>query len=186
MADSGTIEESDCLTAYLNSLDVNQVDEVQVVSSTGTEVLTVKTLECSKYTPYKITFVNKFGALQDMWFSLKSTESLNTKGEQFKSNVINFDTLTYNTYTPQQSQFMKTGKEAITLNTDYIPEENNEVIKQLMMSEQVYLTKVGEQELVLGVIPKTSNVTYKTSLNDRLVQYTIDFDYAFDKINNVR
>jgi hypothetical protein len=186
LADSGTIEESDCLTAYLNSLDVNQVDEVQVVSSTGTEVLTVKTLECSKYTPYKITFVNKFGALQDMWFSLKSTESLNTKGEQFKSNVINFDTLTYNTYKPQQSQFMKTGKEAITLNTDYIPEENNEVIKQLMMSEQVYLTKVGEQELVLGVIPKTSNVTYKTSLNDRLVQYTIDFDYAFDKINNVR
>jgi len=121
-----------------------------------------------------------------MWFSLKSTESLNTKGEQYKSNVINFDTLTYNTYTSQQSQFMKTGKEAITLNTDYIPEENNEVIKQLMMSEQVYLTKVGDEELVLGVIPKTSNVTYKTSLNDRLVQYTIDFDYAFDKINNVR
>ena len=186
LADSGIIEDSDCLTAYLNSLDVNQVDEVQVASSTGIEVLTVKTLECSKYTPYKITFVNKFGALQDMWFSLKSTESLNTKGEQFKSNVINFDTLTYNTYTPQQSQFMKTGKEAITLNTDYIPEDNNEVVKQLMMSEQVYLTKVGDQELVLGVIPKTSNVTYKTSLNDRLVQYTIDFDYAFDKINTVR
>ena len=55
-----------------------------------------------------------------------------------------------------------------------------------MMSEQVWLTKLTDTELVLAVIPKTQSVTYKTSLNDRLVQYTIDFEYAFDKINTVR
>jgi hypothetical protein len=55
-----------------------------------------------------------------------------------------------------------------------------------MMSEQVWLTKLTDEELVLGIIPKTQSVTYKTSLNDRLVQYTVDFDYAFDKINTVR
>lgn len=186
LADNGIIESSDCLTSFINSLDINEVDEVYVNSTTGTEVIKVETLQCSKYTPYKITFVNKFGALQDMWFSLKSTENLNTKGETYKSNVINFDTLNYDTYKPQQSQFMKTGKESITLNTDYIPEDNNELVKQLMMSEQVWITKVGEQELVLGVIPKTSSVKYKTGVNDNLVNYTIDFDYAFDKINNIR
>jgi hypothetical protein len=61
------------------------------------------------------------------------------------------------------------------------------------MSEQVWLTRLdnpapdsNNPETVLAVIPKTQSVTYKTSLNDRLVQYTVDFDYAFDKINTVR
>ena len=85
------------------------------------------------------------------------------------------------------------GKESIALNTNYLSEEYNEVIKQLMMSEQVWLTRLDNPapdsnnlETVLAVIPKTQSVTYKTSLNDRLVQYTVDFDYAFDKINTVR
>ena len=43
-----------------------------------------------------------------------------------------------------------------------------------------------EEELILPVMPKTKSVTYKTSVNDRLVQYTIEFDMAFDKINNIR
>jgi hypothetical protein len=124
--------------------------------------------------------------LQDLWFNLKSVERLNTSGETYKANVVNFDTLTYDTYKPQVAQYNKLGKESITLNTNYLSEEYNEVIKQLMMSEQVWLTKLTDTELVLGVIPTTQSVTYKTSLNDRLVQYTIDFNYAFDKINTVR
>jgi hypothetical protein len=62
-----------------------------------------------------------------------------------------------------------------------------------MLSEQVWLTKLldpvpdsDNKETVLSVVPKTSSINYKTSVNDRLVQYTIDFDYAFDKMNTVR
>jgi hypothetical protein len=33
---------------------------------------------------------------------------------------------------------------------------------------------------------KTKNQTRKTKLNDKLINYTIDFDYAFDYINNIR
>jgi len=186
LADGGTLEDNSLLDKFLDSIDVGLVDELYINSDSGTQVVKIITEPCSKYEPYKVTFVNKFGALQDLWFSLKSTESLNTTGETYKSNVVDFGTLTYATYKPQVSQYNKMGKESITLNTNYISEEYNEVIKQLMMSEQVWLTKLTDQELVLGVIPKTQSVTYKTSINDRLVQYTIDFDYAFDKINTVR
>lgn len=186
LADGGTFEDNSLLDAFLESVDIGLVDEIYINSDSGTEIVKIVTEPCSKYEPYKVTFVNKFGALQDMWFTLKSTESLNTKGETYKSNVVDFGTLTYDTYKPQVAQYNKMGKESITLNTNYLSEEYNEVIKQLMMSEQVWLTKLTDEELVLGVIPKTQSVTYKTSLNDRLVQYTVDFDYAFDKINTVR
>ena len=186
LADGGTLEDNSLLDAFLDSIDIGLVDELYINSDSGTEVIKIVTEPCSRYEPFKVTFVNKFGALQDMWFSLKSTESLNTTGETYKANVVDFSTLTYATYKPQVAQYNKLGKESITLNTNYISEDYNEVIKQLMMSEQVWLTKLTDTEEVLAVIPKTQNVTYKTSLNDRLVQYTIDFDYAFDKINTVR
>ena len=186
LADGGTFENNSLLDAFLDSVDIGLVDELYINSDSGTEGLKIVTEPCSKYEPYKVTFINKFGALQDMWFSLKSTESLNTTGETYKANLVDFSTLTYATYKPQVAQYNKLGKESITLNTNYISEDYNEVIKQLMMSEQVWITKLTDTEEVLAVIPKTQNVTYKTSLNDRLVQYTIDFEYAFDKINTVR
>ena len=193
LADGGTFEDNSLLDAFLDSIDIGLVDELYINSDSGTEVVKISTEPCSKYEPYKVTFINKFGALQDMYFSLKSIESLNTKGETYKANVVDFGTLTYDTYKPQVAQYNKLGKESITLNTNYISEEYNEVIKQLMMSEQVWLTRLdnpapdsNNPETVLAVIPKTQSVTYKTSLNDRLVQYTVDFDYAFDKINTVR
>ena len=186
LADGGTFEDNSLLDAFLDSIDIGLVDELYINSDSGTEVLKIVTEPCTKYEPIKVTFVNKFGALQDIWFSLKSTESLNTTGETYKANVVDFGTLTYATYKPQVAQYNKLGKESITLNTNYLSEDYNEVIKQLMMSEQVWLTKLTDTELVLAVIPKTQSVTYKTSLNDRLVQYTINFEYAFDKINTVR
>ena len=186
LADGGIFEDNSLLDAFLDAVDIGLVDELYINSDSGTEVVKISQEPCTKYEPYKITFVNKFGALQDMWFSLKSTESLNTTGETYKANVVDFSTLTYATYKPQVAQYNKTGKESITLNTNYISEDYNEVIKQLMMSEQVWITKLTDTEEVLAVIPKTQNVTYKTSLNDRLVQYTVQFDYAFDKINTVR
>lgn len=186
LADGGTFEDNSLLDVFLDSIDIGLVDELYINSDSGTEVLKIVTEPCTKYEPIKVTFVNKFGALQDIWFSLKSTESLNTTGETYKANVVDFDTLTYATYKPQVAQYNKLGKESITLNTNYLSEDYNEVIKQLMMSEQVWLTKLTDTELVLAVIPKTQSVTYKTSLNDRLVQYTINFEYAFDKINTVR
>lgn len=193
LADGGVLEDNSLLDAFLDSVDIGLVDELYINSDSGTEAIKISTEPCSKYEPYKVTFINKFGALQDMYFSLKSTESLNTKGETYKANVVDFGTLTYDTYKPQVSQYNKMGKESITLNTNYLSEEYNEVIKQLMMSEQVWLTRLDNPapdsnnlETVLAVIPKTQSVTYKTSLNDRLVQYTVDFDYAFDKINTVR
>jgi hypothetical protein len=41
-----------------------------------------------KFKPAKVSFVNKFGAIQDVWFFKKSIESLNVTSEKYKSNTI--------------------------------------------------------------------------------------------------
>ena len=184
--DGGTFEGSSCLSEFLDSVSVGLIDEVFVSSASGVEVFKVKTLEECLYTPIKVTFVNKFGAFQDLIFFKKSIDKTSVKGEEFKTSVFNQSTLTYKTYQHQRTQFMVQGTDSITMNTGYISEDYNQVIEQLMLSEQVWATFITDTEEVRPLVPKTKSFTHKTQLNDKLIDYTIEFDIANNKINNIR
>ena len=184
--DSGTFEGSSCLSEFLDSISIGLIDEVYVASASGVEVFKVKTLEECLYTPIKVTFVNKFGAFQDLIFFKKSIDKTSVKGEEFKTAVFDQATLTYKTYQHQRTQFMVQGTDSITMNTGYISEDYNKVIEQLMLSEQVWATFITDSEEVRPLVPKTKSFTHKTQLNDKLIDYTIEFDIANNKINNIR
>ncbi len=201
LEDGGVFEDNICLQNFLNTIDIGLVDEVWInydtgtiftgVSNTSTEdtktdIIKVKTVDCSRYTPIKVTFVNKYGALQDLWFRLKSTETTDVRGESYKRSIFSEATLSYKTYQHQKQSFQVNGSDRITMNTGYLNDDHNAVMEELMLSEQVWMTKLTDEELVLPIMPRTKSITYKTSLNDRLANYTIEFDMAFDKINNIR
>jgi hypothetical protein len=202
LADGGTLEVSRCLSDFLENIDVGLVDEVWVTYDLGTDftgsgsvtstddtktdIIKIKTADCSKYTPIKVTFVNKYGALQDLWFRLKSTETTDVRGENYKRSIFNEGSLDYKTYQHQKQSFQINGSDRVTMNTGYLNDDHNAIMEELMLSEQVWMTKLTDEELVLPIMPRTKSITYKTSLNDRLANYTIEFDMAFDKINNIR
>ena len=185
--DGGTLEDSDCLDLFLRRYNIGEVDEVIIDTDAGAEVVKINTIYECKYEPYKVTFVNKYGALQDLWFFKKSVESTNVTSEQFKASIFDQSTLSYKTYKHQQQAFLAQGKDRITMNTGYVNDDHNAVLEELLLSEQVWYTKITEtEEKVIPVIPLTKSITYKTSINDKLANYTVDFEHAFDKINNVR
>jgi len=185
--DGGTLEDSDCLERFLSNYNVGEVDEVIVNTDAGVEVVKINTIYECKYEPYKVTFVNKYGALQDLWFFKKSVESTNVTSEQFKASIFDQSTLSYKTYKHQQQSFLAQGKDRITMNTGYVNDDHNAVLEELLISEQVWYTEITEtEEKVIPVIPLTKSITYKTSVNDKLANYTVDFEHAFDKINNIR
>ena len=151
-----------------------------------TDVINVETLQECKYEPKKVTFVNKFGALQDMYFFKKSVEKMNVKKESYKSNILNSSN-SYSRSNHVYRDFNVVGKESVTLSSGFLSEEYNEVFKQMMLSEKVWVTNINDDgEQVLPINVKTSNITYKTSLNDKLVEYTFDFDNSFNVINDIR
>jgi len=186
LEDGGTFEDSVCLQRFLNSIDVGAFDEVWVNDDTQTQIIKVKTLECSRYEPVRVTFVNKFGALQDIWFDKKSTESIQTKTQSYNASVVDFANFNYNTSAHQMRTLNLMGNERITLNTGFIDDSYNEVIRQLMLSEQIWMTRLTDEELILPLKARTQSLQYRTHLNDKLVNYTIEFDMAFDKINSIR
>ena len=182
----GVIEDSACLQDFLNSFNIGEVDNIIISNSQGVlQNIDVVTINECKYEPKKVTFINKFGALQDMHFFKKSVEKIDIKKESYKSNIIQGGS--YSRSQHVNRDFNVIGKESVSLSSGYLSEEYNEVFKQLLLSEKVWVTNIiNGVEQVLPLNVKTSNITYKTSLNDRLVEYTIDFENSFDTINNIR
>jgi hypothetical protein len=143
LEDGGVFEANSLLEAFEDAVDIGAVDEVWVNytkdSESKTHVLKVKTFDCSKYEPIRVTFVNKFGAFQDLYFTRRNNESISIKSDDFKASVLDFANFTYDTSAHQQRTLNLVGNESITLNTDYIDESCNEHIRQLMLSEQVWM-----------------------------------------------
>lgn len=186
----GVFEDNSLLEAFEDVVDIGAVDEVWVnytnATETKTKILKVKTFDCSKYEPIRVTFVNKYGALQDLYFTRRSNESLNIKKEDYKASVMDFANFSYDTSEHQMRTLNLVGNDSITLNTDYIDESCNEHIRQLMLSEQVWMTRLTDGEKVVPLKLKSNSLQIKKKVNDKLIQYTMEFDVASDKINNIR
>ena len=155
----------------------------------------ISRIDCTKYgSGRKIIFINKFGVQQDLWFFLKETKTLGRKNEGFKSNTLTYpntnNPATYSISDAPNKIFNTTAKQTFTLSSGYYPEQANQFFEQLLLSEYVWLerpqkTNPSSNEVV-PVKVKTSSMAFKTSVNDRLIEYTIDFEEAFDYINNIR
>lgn len=154
----------------------------------------IKRIDCTKYgTGRRIIFINKFGAQQELWFFLKEVKSLGRTNEGFKSNTITYPTgsnATYSVKNAPNKVFNTQAKQSHVLSSGYYPEFANEFFEQLLLSEFVWMVRPKKNDPssneVIPVNVKTSSMTFKTSVNDRLIEYSINFEEAFDYINNIR
>lgn len=170
-----------------DTADLPDIQQLNIVHRTGEgsdEVVYLRKVCEPKYSPFKAVFYNKYGAMQELTFFKRSDTTLTVSSDRFKRNIVDFTSSpTYNTAYHQVKSFNVNGKEQITLNTGFIVEEFNGLIKQLMLAEEVWLDD-GTQ--VLPVLPVTNSLQMKQNVNDKLINYTLSFEYAYDKINNIR
>ena len=186
VTDNGNTNQKIVYIILTDSEELQTGDTVTITSGVGgaTTVITLEEICEPKYSPMNVIFYNKFGALQNMWFFKKNTVSINTTSDSYKSNIMDFSsTPTYSTTSPQVKVFNKNGVETISLNSGYYSEQYNEVVKQLILSEDVW---IDDGTNVLPVKVNTNSYSFKTSVNDKLISHSLEFEYAFDKINSIR
>jgi len=151
-------------------------------AASGNYTWTIERICNPKYTPIQGRFINRNGVPQDHFFFLKSVENVTTKSDNFKRNIFNYSSSTYNNKEHQQQTFNKNGLKTYILNTNYMIEAYNDVMQDLLLSEYVWLYLNSDWQ---PVTVTKSSLLKKTSVNDRLIQYTIEVQEANDIINNV-
>ena len=167
---------------FSGDIEYNTFTTTDTSITVGTTNITISRVCEPKYNPIKLTFINKFGALQDMWMFKKDTKDIKISKERFNRSTIN-SFGAYSTHKHQKRTLSAIGNESMTVNTGYIDESLNSVIKQLLLSDQCWVTLNSQ---VLPIDINTESLTYKNSVNDKLINYTLTFDFAFDTINNIR
>lgn len=161
-------------------------DRIYIEDSTPTQLDTIhiEEMDCTKFDPIKLTFYNKHGVLQDLFFTGKSTTTIRTKEEKFKTTAgLDFADFTYDTYQHQHQVFQKQAKERIVISSGNVNEDYNQPMKELMLSESVWMTKNGN---VYPMRVSTGSMKENLSVNDKLFGYKIELEYAFDKVQNIR
>lgn len=182
LGNGGTFEGGQCLTEFDNQYSIFPTKSVYVEHSNGDiDFLRVENISECKYTPNKITFVNRFGAYQDLWFFKTSKLKMNVEDKSFRANTLVQGS--YDTSKHQYKTLFKKGKQTLSLSSGFYPEEYNEVFKQLLLSEDVW---INYENNTLPVNIKSSDISFKTRLNDSLIEYNIELEFAYDTINSVR
>ena len=141
------------------------------------------------YDPVKITFVNRFGVLQDFYSYKVSKETIKSTNDDYNRSVLNEDViggipvLSYNTSEHNKKTYNKQSKKSIELNTGYIAEDNNIIIEEMLNSEYIWLTI---DNVIIPANLSTKSVELLTRTNDQLIKYKLNFDYSYNEIQNIR
>ena len=130
------------------------------------------------YTPVRIFWKNRYGQFDWLNFYLRNTQTFDTEQRVYQPQLgsWNSSTLTYNAYQTATQRYIVDATQTITVNTNYLQEAYNEIMKQLLVTDEVYWMYDQTASLVKPLTIKTSNLTFKTGVNDKLIQYTITFD----------
>jgi hypothetical protein len=130
--------------------------------------------EC-KYTPVLIKFKNQFGQFDYMTFPKSNTTDFNVSENVYQPQIGTWESTALNiaNYSTLRKRYYVDTEENLEVNTTFIPEYWNEWIKQLLVSDEVYW--VPNNTTIIPLIIKTKSLTFKTQVNDKLINYTIGF-----------
>ena len=142
-----------------------------------------------KFTPITMDFVNKYGAWQRTFFFKVSKKSLNTTREEH--DFLAREIAPYDTNLPQRRQYNVNGIQRIKVNTGWVENDtyNTIVLVQIMLSEEIRIAlndfvQINNFE-TNPIKMLTNNTELFQNINMHLINYELEFEYAYDYINNV-
>ena len=142
---------------------------------TETKTFLVKPICEPKYTTVVCNFINRYGGWQRLNFFKAQTNSITTKGTKYN---VSQSSINYNTSVGKTKVINKNGNQLATLNTGFVDENYSDLIQDLLLSQTILLD--GKPALV-----KSDSLELKSSINNKNINYEVQFEYSFDLVNNV-
>ena len=143
------------------------------------------------YEAIRLAWLNKFGVWDYYTFTMKSIRGLTTNRTTYTQldGTWNDEFYIPYSYKGGQKNFRINAKERLTLNTDFLNNDNESAwLEELINSSEVYIIKEFDStytpstsissfnRYVEPVRVTNSNFVRKTAANDNLIQYTIEIE----------
>lgn len=138
-------------------------------------------VECEKkYPNIRIKWKNRYGQFDYLNFSLVSEQSFNADVKTYESQIgtWNASSLTYNNYDSAVKNYIADSKESIRVNSDWLSEDYNNILKQLLVSDEIYWIYGNTEDELRPLTIKTDSIKFLTNVKDKLIQYAFEFEYG--------
>ena len=142
--------------------------------------------QCSKYPSQSVAWKNKFGTWDYHYFNNNSNESISmNRSIEYERNAGSWNAATFSIDSFERGKVQSVnGTKQITVNTGYLDEAYNDYFKGMMQSNDIQLiapVEVGDDGVLQEPVPLIlidSQFQYKTTVKDKLIQYSFTFQYA--------
>ena len=132
---------------------------------------------CSKYTPIRLHWMNKLGGFDHFNFELKSEKKTDVDRRSYRQQHRRLTSTgwKYNKTRRGRTEYAIQTTKGITVNTHYLDDFNSKWMESLFTSPVIYQELNGE---LISINIDGRSIAEKTSLNDKLCQYTFDLEYS--------
>lgn len=141
--------------------------------------------ECTKYANNDVYFLNRYGAIESFRFNRVRKDNFTIQRKTYKQTQYSLSgsSYSYETSARSISNYNTEIMQKITLNSNWITEEESVWLKELVASPSIWLLDDG----VLKAINITNtDYSVKTLLNDKVFNLTIECDLSFvDKVQRL-
>jgi hypothetical protein len=151
-----------------------------LVSGTPVSCMRFEEICQQKYPNVRIKWKNRYGQFDYHNFYLVNRQSFTTTNRQYQPQIGGWEnsTLSYNNYDSSKLNYIVDSEQQISVNSGYLDEQYNDIFKQLLVSEEIYWMYGDDEENIRPITIATQNVTFKTGVVDKLIQYQFDFQWG--------
>ena len=139
------------------------------------------TIDCiQKYPNIRIKWKNRYGQFDYFNFYMVNKQSFQTEKRTYQPQLGSWEssTLSYNDYDSGILNYIVDSKQSISVNSFWIPESYNDVLKELLVTDEAYWVYDEPNNKVRPITITTQNILFKTGVVDHLIQYQFDFDFG--------
>lgn len=141
--------------------------------------------KCSKYENYQFFFLDRLGSYIPINFNLVSKKNKTNDKSTWSKNYGRYDSVAnawgYTTYDRGISTLNIVSNETITVTSDWLNDDENNVVQIMLTSPEVY--HIDENGVFRAINITTTSWEEKKRVNDKLINYVISFEYAVKNKN---
>jgi hypothetical protein len=133
-----------------------------------------------KYPNVRVKFKNRFGQFDWFNFNMVSRQSFNTERRVYQPQLGSWQgtSLSYQNYDSSVLNYISDSKQAISVQTDWVSEDYNDIFKELLVSDEIYWVYDEADGDLRPITINTQTITFKTGVVDKVIQYAFDFNYG--------
>ena len=133
-----------------------------------------------KYPNVRIKWKNRFGQFDYYNFNMVNKQSFQTERKTYQPQLGTWEGtgLSYQKYDSSNLNYIVDSKQSISVNSYWLSEDYNDILKELLVSDEIYWVYDEANNYVRPLTIATQNIVFKTGVVDHLIQYQFDFNFG--------